>query len=55
MGGRVEKGGEAPLQDALRASVGKYINRGQAGDGDGVKRLLREAGSSAGQILDLLR
>lgn len=55
MGGEGEKEGEASSQDSSRASVGKYINRGQAGDGDGVQEAAGEEGGAAGQTLEPLR
>lgn len=55
MGGEGEKEGEASSQDSSRASVGKYINRGQAGDGEGVQEAAGEEGGAAGQTLEPLR
>lgn len=55
MGGEGEKEGEASSQDSSRASVGKYINRGQAGDGEGVQEGAGEEGGAAGQTLEPLR
>lgn len=57
MGGEGEKEGEASSQDSQdssRASVGKYINRGQAGDGEGVQEGTGEEGGAAGQTLEPL-
>lgn len=51
----MEKGGEAPLRDSLRAQWVNVLTEVKLETEMVFKRLLGKEGGSAGQILDLLR